>query len=81
MGVHVIPVAIHVPGATTRQEAFEFVKRMLEQDDDSVVVKFPNDEPDGEWHLQWSAGLPPEALSEAIGFDPTTGSLYPEEGT
>jgi hypothetical protein len=78
--VHVIPVAVHVRDATTRQEAFEFVERMLEMgDDQQVVVTFPNDKPDGEWWLRWVQGRPPEALDNQFSYDPDSGAIYRED--
>ena len=75
MGIHVIPVAFHVR-AEHRQEALEFVQHMLEgSDDEDLVVTYPNDVPDGEWHFRWVPGQPPEVVSERFTYDPDNPGL------
>jgi hypothetical protein len=89
MSVHVIPVAFHCAGFDTRQDALEYVQRMLEEDPvhtneppdpHQVVAKFTNDDPDGEWWLRWAPGRPTEPLDEAFSYDPSTQSIHEEEG-
>lgn len=77
--VHVIPVALHCRGFATRQDAVEFVERMLEMDDQQILVALPNDRPDHDWYLAWVAGTPPEAIDEQFSYDRQAGTIYDHE--
>jgi hypothetical protein len=79
LGIHVIPLVVYVRDAATRQEAFERVKAAVKPNaavsertgrgffpNEPMSVEFPNDEPDGAWHLGWLPGPPPNDLDGMI---------------
>lgn len=93
MGIHLIPCVVYVRDEPTRQAAFERVKAALNTNGvgertgrgnpplPPLSIEFPNDEPDGAWHLTWAPGEPHEDLGNSTFYRPGHGVGQHEEET